>query len=715
MTKKITIYQVLPRLFCNRNSTRKHDGTIEENGCGKFSAFSPAVLHRIHTLGFTHIWYTGIIRHATKTDYSRYGIPVQNADVVKGRAGSPYSITDYYDVDPDLADDVSNRMAEWRELVDRTHKEGMKVIIDFVPNHVARQYHSLYRNQGIRDLGADDNTDMNFSPSNNFYYCWGQPLDLTDVLGRQSSYVETPAKATGNDKFSNRPCRNDWYETVKLNYGVDYCCPSGHETHFSPIPDTWIKMTDILLYWASQKVDGFRCDMAEMVPPEFWAYAIGAVKKNYPNIIFIGEVYDFSKYRGYIKSGFDYLYDKVGMYDCLRRVIRHESPASSITGQWQAVDDIRGHMLYFLENHDEQRIASDFFAGDPFKAVPAVAVELLFSQNPFMLYSGQEFGERGMDSEGFSGRDGRTTIFDYWSPDTLSRAYGDRALMSNSERLLAMTYQRLLRIAQTEPAVTNGATFDLMYVNPASDDFNPDRQFAFLRKHESQVLLVVANFSDVKARVKVVIPEHAFEFLQLKEKKVFMTDLLTGDMRVTELHRNGTVEMTVDANAVRIYKFNMDIHDNGFVINEHHKDEFPPAHTAEHLLNQLMIRMFGCERSSNAHIERKKSKMSYTLDHKPSRQEEKEIEREMNRLIEDDLPVTYELVDRNHIPADIPLDRIPSDAGETIRLVRIGDYDVCPCVGKHVRSTGQIGKFVMLGTNWDEMSHTFRIRFKVIP
>lgn len=151
-----------------------------------------------------------------------------------------------------------------------------------------------------------------------------------------------------------------------------------------------------------------------------------------------------------------------------------------------------------------------------------------------------------------------------------------------------------------------------------------------------------------------------------------------------------------------------------YILNEHNKEEFPPAHTAEHLLNQVMIRLFGCERSYNAHIERKKSKMSFYLDHKPTRQEEKEIEREMLRLIDEDLPVTFEFVGRDEIPAGVKLDRLPDDASETLRLVRIGDIDVCPCIGRHVRSTGQIGRFEMLGTNWDEHERSFRVRFKII-
>lgn len=154
---------------------------------------------------------------------------------------------------------------------------------------------------------------------------------------------------------------------------------------------------------------------------------------------------------------------------------------------------------------------------------------------------------------------------------------------------------------------------------------------------------------------------------------------------------------------------------DNYIFNVHNKEEFPPAHTAEHLLNQLMVRMFGTERSRNAHIERKKSKMTFVLQQKPSRKEEKAITDEMNRLIDEDLPVTYELVERNNLPENVTLERLPEDASEKIRLVRIGNYDVCPCIGKHVRSTKQIGKFELLGTNWDEHSKSFRIRFKVIP
>lgn len=304
------VYQIFTRLFGNRNTTRKEWGTIAENGCGKMNGFDATVLKRIKSLGVTHVWYTGVLRHATQTGYTAYGIPSQHAEVVKGRAGSPYAITDYYDVDPDLAEDVAHRMQEWEALIARTHAAGMKVIMDFVPNHVAREYQSVCKPIGVKDLGEDDDTTMAFSSNNNFYYCWGCPLDLSQIAPK-AVYEERPARATGNDRFDNCPSVNDWYETVKLNYGIDYCDAGGRSEHFDPIPDTWRKMTDILLFWAAKGVDGFRCDMAEMVPPAFWSYATSEVKRVFPEVIFIGEVYDPRQYRTYIASGYDFLYDKV--------------------------------------------------------------------------------------------------------------------------------------------------------------------------------------------------------------------------------------------------------------------------------------------------------------------------------------------------------------------------------------------------------------------
>ena len=508
---KIIIYQVFTRLFSNRNNTRKVNGTIEENGCGKLNDFTPGILKQIRELGVTHIWYTGVIRHATMTDYSRYGIPRQHPAVVKGRAGSPYAITDYYDIDPDLAVNVEERMLEFEKLVSRTHSAGLKMIIDFVPNHVARQYKSICKPQGVRDLGEDDNTNIGFDPvHNNFYYCPGQQFTPYFDLyhGEKESYMEKPARATGNDCFHNAPGMNDWYETVKLNYGVDYY--AGGVGHFDPIPNTWQKMLDILLFWAGKGVDAFRCDMAEMVPAEFWAWVTAHVREQYPDIRFIGEVYNPNEYRHYIHSGFDYLYDKVGMYDAMRDVICHRRNTDAITWAWQQTDDIRDHMLYFLENHDEQRIASDFFAGCGEKAIPGLVVSALLQKNPLMIYAGQEWGERGMDAEGFSGKDGRTTIFDYWS-------------FKEHFSLLTPIYNRILNIALSEKAVSEGLTFDVMYVNRQYQ-----HQYAFLRKAGNDILLVVANFDDTPLTMNLTIPNHAFNHLELLEKAYKAVDLLTG-------------------------------------------------------------------------------------------------------------------------------------------------------------------------------------------
>ena len=547
---KIILYQVFTRLYGNRNTTRKPNGTLEENGSGKLNDFTPEVLRQLRDRGISHVWYTGVIRHATQTDYTEQGIPRQHPAVVKGRAGSPYAIADYYDIDPDLAQHVEQRMEEFEQLVARTHKAGLKVVIDFVPNHVARQYRSISKPEGVKDLGADDNPDHGFDPQNNFYYCPGQPFaPYFDLYhGETEPYTELPAKATGNDHFDNAPGRNDWYETVKLNYGVDYY--AGRIGHFDPVPDTWKKMTDILLFWAAKGIDGFRCDMAEMVPAEFWAYATAIVKAQHPQTVFIGEVYNPAEYRHYIASGFDYLYDKVGMYDAMRDVVCHRRDTDAITWAWQQTDDIRDHMLYFLENHDEQRIASDFFAADGQKGVPALIVSALMQQNPFMLYAGQEYGERGMDSEGFSGHDGRTTIFDYWAVDTLVRAA--RQQLTADEQALSTLYDKVLGIAAKEKAVSEGTMFDLMYVNGQYR-----RQYAFLRKAGKELLLVVANFDDEAATMNLTVPAHAFDYLDIKEKNATATDLLTGKKAKLPLKRDAAFAVSLPARGGVVYKLKL--------------------------------------------------------------------------------------------------------------------------------------------------------------
>ena len=539
------IYQVLTRLFGNDKTLLVPNGTKEQNGCGKMSDFTLKALEEIRSLGATHIWYTGVIEHATQTDYSTFGIRQDHPDVVKGKAGSAYAIKDYYDIDPDLADKVPDRMKEFQNLVARSHKAGLNVIIDFVPNHVARQYQSDVCPKGTKDLGAGDNKNLPFSNQNNFYYLPGESLHL-DNIKPNSSYKETPAKATGNDVFNAWPGRNDWYETVKLNYGVDY--NAGRVGHFSPIPDTWNKMLDILLFWASKGIDGFRCDMAEMVPVEFWGWAILQVKAAFPDIIFIAEVYNPEEYRSFLYRGyFDYLYDKVGLYDTLKAVAQGNANAQSISSCWQHIHDIRPHMLNFLENHDEQRIASDFFVGDARKGRAPFLVSALIYSSPFMVYFGQELGERGMDEEGFSGRDGRTTIFDYWTVDTIRRWRNkgsfDGSLLSKEELSLRQFYADILKLREQEAAFSEGRFFDLMYQNPSLH-----QQYVFTRKGKRCVMLVVANFSEVEQQMQITLPKHMFELWNLKEKEwCSATNMLTRKKEKISFCTEKPISVTVPA------------------------------------------------------------------------------------------------------------------------------------------------------------------------
>ena len=563
MKEKIVIYQVMTRLFGANAKSPVKNGDAKQNGCGKMADFTMKALEQVKQLGATHIWYTGIIEHATQTDYSAYGIQKDHPAVVKGKAGSPYAIKDYYDVNPDLATKVEDRMKEFENLVNRTHKAGLKMIIDFVPNHVARQYKSDAKPEGVVDLGEDDDKNMGFSPMNNFYYIIGQQFrpsfSLADENGEE--YVENPAKATGNDKFICAPDSNDWYETVKLNYGVDYV--GGRSLHFSPTPDTWNKMKDILCFWASKGIDGFRCDMAEMVPCEFWGWAIPKVKEQYPDVQFIAEVYNPDQYRNYIHNGrFDYLYDKVGLYDTLR-IVTNGASTSSITYCWQSVDDIHDHMLNFLENHDEQRIASPYFCNSAEKGRPALLVSALMRENPMMVYFGQELGEKGMDNEGFSGEDGRTTIFDYWTVGSIRRWRNngkfDGKLLTDEEKALQDYYRKVLSLCNKEKAIREGLFYDIMYANYENQEMDTNRQYAFLRKAKNELILVVANFDPHEVTTKVRIPADAFANMDIPTDKgaVKARDLLTGKYEEQVLAPDGLIHTSLPASSGKVLKFKL--------------------------------------------------------------------------------------------------------------------------------------------------------------
>ena len=551
------IYQIFTRLYGNKTKNNKSNGTLQENGSAKMNDITATKLQRISRMGFTHVWFTGLIEHATQTDHTAFGISKDHPAVVKGKAGSPYAIKDYYDIDPDLAVSVPDRMKEFKALLNRTHKAGLKMVIDFVPNHVARHYHSDAAPKGVEDLGEKDDTTKGFDPQNNFYYLPGQQLrtDFARSAAQTEPYIELPAKATGNDCFNASPSRNDWYETVKLNYGIDY--QGGRATHFSPTPSTWKKMTDILLFWAEKGVDAFRCDMAEMVPTAFWSHAVAAVKKEHPNVLFIGEVYNPAQYRDYLAAGFDYLYDKVGLYDTLRAIVCGNASASCITSCWQATDDIKEHMLHFLENHDEQRIASAYFAGNAEKAKPALAAGALMSPGAYMVYAGQEIGEAGMDAEGFSGNDGRTTIFDYWNPASLQKltAPAFEKKLTPEEAALYDYYQKILSLCNSRKAFEQGGFFDLQYANYGRDyGYNCDRQYSFLRHFGREVYLVAVNFDPASVQVGIKIPSHAFDVLKLREGMKSAVSVMTEETVTIELRPDAPLYVQLPAYGVTVLR-----------------------------------------------------------------------------------------------------------------------------------------------------------------
>ena len=545
MNKPI-IYQMLPRLWGNDKLRPKKNGSLEDNGTGKFSDIDTATLEYLKWMGCSHVWYTGILRHSTQS--TEQGCIPSHPQFVKGKAGSPYAICDYYDVNPYLADDPDKRMEEFEALLERSHAAGLKVIMDYVPNHVSRDYGKVAPSEGHPVLGAEDDKSVHWKSENDFFYYPGQQLVLpTPAPKGMKPYEEMPAMATGNNCYSPNPGINDWYETVKINYG---------DSHTG----TWDKMLDILLYWAGKGVDGFRCDMVELVPPEFMKWLIAKVKEQYPSVIFIAEVYKKELYGEYVREvGFDYLYDKSGLYDTLRTVVEKNTDdngmpvelwqsATGITRNWQFLSDLQPYMLNFLENHDEQRFASDFFGKDASRTFAPLYVSLFLNTAPFMVYFGEEVGEKGMNEEGFSGKDGRTTIFDWWSISSIKRLRqiiktGEyktlevsklvKAGMKKEEAEVFCKFASAIRFAAADEAIKQGTTYDLCYCNMSSDGFDKNRHFAFLRDHKDHTVLVAVNFTGKEAKMKLTIPEHAFEWMGIPVSET--------------LHPESIIEVTVPA------------------------------------------------------------------------------------------------------------------------------------------------------------------------
>jgi len=564
---KLIIYQLLPRLFGNINTTNKYYGSIEENGCGKFNDISTKALAEIKQLGTTHIFYTGVIEHSTMTDHAAFGIKTDDPDVVKGRAGSPYAVKDYYDVDPDLAVDITNRMAEFEAMIKRTHESGLKAIIDFVPNHVARTYASDVKPDGVRDIGQYDDNNKAFDPKNDFYYIPGQPFVVPEGYNpggdnfssplKDGKFNENPAKATGNDVFNASPSINDWFETVKLNYGIDFT--DSKKTYFDPPPPLWNKLYDILDFWAKKGVDGFRCDMIEYVPVEFWAWLIPKLKAAHPGLIFIGEAYKVGLYKLYINSGkFDYLYDKVGLYDALKRLIRNQGDGTTwdINSVWN--NETRGidsHMLRFLENHDEERIANNAFAGNPWLAVPGMIVTATLNTGPVMIYSGQEVGEPANGMQGFGGSP-RTSIFDYCGIPEHQKWYNngqcDGGQLSDEQKHLRNFYSELLNVVLSNEALNSGEFYELMLANEHQPNFD-QHLYIYLRYTSNKRVLVIANFARYERPFQVMFPDDLLQKLNISGSIEF-TDLLSDANYATNDISQG-LDVIIPANAGLLLSF----------------------------------------------------------------------------------------------------------------------------------------------------------------
>jgi len=566
--QKTVVYQVFTRLFGNTDTINKAWGTVEENGVGKFSDFTPEALAAIKDLGVSHIWYTGVLHHAMVTDYSEYGIPGDDPDVVKGRAGSPYSVKDYYNVNPDLAVDPSRRLEEFEALIDRSHSAGLKVVIDIVPNHVARAYHSVSNPPEAEDFGASDDVSVEYAKNNNFYYIPGQPFrvpqwrDGYQVLGGRKhpqsdgNFKENPAKWTGNGSRNPQPDMYDWYEAVKINFGVrpdgrkDFEeLPAGYENedyqvHYAfwkekQVPDSWEKFRNIALYWIDKGVDGFRYDMAEMVPVEFWSYMNSAIKMARPDAFLLAEIYQPHIYRDYIHLGkMDFLYDKVQLYDSLKAIMLGQGSTDAIVHIQNDLADIEHHMLHFLENHDEQRIASTGFAGDAKKGLPAMVVSASIGTSPVMIYFAQELGEEGKGIAGY-GSETRTTIFDYWIVPSqvrwVNQGRFDGGLLSEAEKNLRAYYKMLLNFTLESSALT-GEYREIHTYNRENTEWYNDHVFSFVRWKDKDRLIILSNF-DAK-------DGFGFE-LQLPTEIMEKWDLADGSYQLIDQLSERTLELTV--------------------------------------------------------------------------------------------------------------------------------------------------------------------------
>lgn len=587
--KKQVVYQVFTRLFGNTDTTNTAWGTITENGVGKFSDFSDKALQEIKDLGVTYIWYTGVPHHAVIRDYTEYGISNDDPDVVKGRAGSPYAVKDYYNVNPDLAENPANRLEEFKALIERTHEAGLRLLIDIVPNHVARNYEGKSTPEGREPFGVSDDTSVEYARDNNFYYIpresfqvpqWRDgylPLGGEDHPLADGKFEENPAKWTGNGSRMARPDFNDWYETVKINYGVrpdgsyDFDrLPEGFDSedyraHHQfwkdrSVPDSWVKFKDIALYWIEMGVDGFRYDMAEMVPVEFWSYMNSHIKMKNPDAFLLAEVYNPDRYRDYIRKGkMDYLYDKVEMYDSLKHIMQGHGWTDHIPVVKKGTQDIEHHLLHFLENHDEVRIASPDFVDNAAKGKPAMVVLATMTTAPVMIYFGQEVGEPAAEDAGF-GDPTRTSIFDYIGVPHHQRWMNDKKFdggqLSEEDQALRDFYQRLLNFTITSEALT-GDYQDIHFYNRENTLWYNYHVISYVRWSGNQRLIIVVNFdANDRFGFELKIPEDIVQKWKLSEGNHPIKDVLYGKEDVLKVE-NGRGEVRIDIDPLEsfIYRF----------------------------------------------------------------------------------------------------------------------------------------------------------------
>ncbi len=546
------IYQLFVRQFSNTNETRKPNGTLAENGVGKFSDLNDRALSSLREFGITHLWLLGVLRQATGTDYSSIGLPADDSDLLKGIAGSPFAIRDYFDVCPDYADNPARRLDEFRALLDRIHGHDLKAIIDCVPNHVARSHRSVVKPE--LSFGAHDDRSRFFAPNNNFFYLQGQPplrlptvkngkpvSPTCQVLGGCDGLFDGErdfGRVTGNNVVSWTPSIGDWYETVKLNYGFDFTKgrhgPKEYPTTAEPgkpIPDTWRKMDAVFAYWQALGVDGFRCDMAHWVPLEFWRWALGRARERKGGTLFLAEAYDDDSNKltdgnvliALLEAGFDAVYDHQ-CYRILKDLYDGPKWANDLDNVLGAVAPLHQSLRYG-ENHDEARLANPTQWGGCGAAVgrPVSAILFGIGRGPLLVYNGQEVGEPALGTEGFGGEDARTSIFDYWSMSEVTKWVNghryDGGRLTAEQKGLRAWYARLLKLT-AEPAFRRGEYLPLNRANVQNPRFGrlPGETtsghwlYAFLR-HEShgQRFLIVANLHGKQTLqdVRILFPAEA--------------------------------------------------------------------------------------------------------------------------------------------------------------------------------------------------------------